>query len=50
LRDTLLACQWIAGAFGSHVTWRGARVPVDAPTTQGAALSAMNVMETSDGG
>ncbi|MFL9906466.1 bacteriohopanetetrol glucosamine biosynthesis glycosyltransferase HpnI [Paraburkholderia sp. RL17-337-BIB-A] len=54
LRDTLLACQWLAGAFGSHVTWRGARVPVgasaSAPTTRGAALGAMDVMETSDGG
>jgi ceramide glucosyltransferase len=28
LRDTLLALQWLAGAFGSHVVWRGARVPV----------------------
>lgn len=32
LRDMLLALQWLAGAFGSHVVWRGARVPV-APST-----------------
>jgi ceramide glucosyltransferase len=28
LRDTLLALQWLAAAFGSHVVWRGVRVPV----------------------
>ncbi|MFM0047747.1 bacteriohopanetetrol glucosamine biosynthesis glycosyltransferase HpnI [Paraburkholderia sediminicola] len=52
LRDTLLAFQWLAGAFGSHVVWRGARVPVEASasTTQGATLGVMDVMETSDGG
>ncbi|WP_434109814.1 bacteriohopanetetrol glucosamine biosynthesis glycosyltransferase HpnI [Paraburkholderia caffeinilytica] len=52
LRDTLLACQWLAGAFGSHVVWRGARVPVEASasTTKASTLSVMDVMETSDGG
>ncbi|CAB3798584.1 hypothetical protein LMG28614_04794 [Paraburkholderia ultramafica] len=28
LRDTLLALQWLSAAFGSHVVWRGARMPV----------------------
>jgi ceramide glucosyltransferase len=28
LRDTLLALQWSSAAFGSHVVWRGARMPV----------------------
>jgi ceramide glucosyltransferase len=28
LRDGMLAVQWIVAAFGSHVTWRGARIPV----------------------
>ncbi|MFM0071468.1 bacteriohopanetetrol glucosamine biosynthesis glycosyltransferase HpnI [Paraburkholderia sediminicola] len=52
LRDTLLASQWLAGAFGSHVVWRGARVPVEASasTTHAKALGVMDVMETSDGG
>jgi ceramide glucosyltransferase len=52
LRDTLLAFQWLAGAFGSHVMWRGARVPVvaSASATRDAALRVMDVMETSDGG
>ncbi|CAE6726990.1 hypothetical protein R69658_02613 [Paraburkholderia aspalathi] len=52
LRDTLLALQWLAGAFGSHVVWRGARVPVEASasTTRAKAMGVMDVMETSDGG
>jgi ceramide glucosyltransferase len=28
LRDTLLALQWLGAVFGSHVVWRGARMPV----------------------
>jgi ceramide glucosyltransferase len=28
LRDGMLAVQWLVAAFGSHVTWRGARIPV----------------------
>ncbi|CAB3780247.1 hypothetical protein LMG28614_01023 [Paraburkholderia ultramafica] len=51
LRDMLLALQWLAGAFGSHVMWRGVRVPVE--TSAGARSSRLNVMdamETSDGG
>jgi ceramide glucosyltransferase len=28
LRDTLLALQWLAAVFGSHVEWRGARMRV----------------------
>nr|WKF55759.1 hypothetical protein HUO10_000203 [Paraburkholderia busanensis] len=39
LRDTLLMFQWLAGAFGSHVTWRGTRVPVEA-SAAGSAFSA----------
>ncbi|MFM0186301.1 bacteriohopanetetrol glucosamine biosynthesis glycosyltransferase HpnI [Paraburkholderia nemoris] len=52
LRDTLLALQWLASAFGSHVVWRGARVPVEASasTTRAKAMGVMDVMETSDGG
>lgn len=52
LRDALLALQWCAGAFGSHVMWRGARVPVG-PSTQITArkgrLNVMDVAEASDG-
>jgi ceramide glucosyltransferase len=52
LRDTLLACQWLAGAFGSSVVWRGVRVPLEAPASnrRSAALGVIDVMETSDGG
>ncbi len=51
LRDTLLAMQWLAGAFGSHVVWRGARVPVATSAASMAAsrMEVMDVMETSDG-
>ncbi len=28
LRDGLLALQWLGAVFGSHVVWRGARMPV----------------------
>jgi len=31
LRDALLALQWLSAAFGSHVVWRGVRVPVANP-------------------
>jgi len=31
LRDVLLALQWLAAAFGSHVIWRGVRVSVANP-------------------
>jgi ceramide glucosyltransferase len=50
-RDILLALQWLGAAFGSHVMWRGARVPVDAPTTAegGTGVASMDVMEISDG-
>jgi ceramide glucosyltransferase len=47
LRDMLLALQWLAGAFGSHVMWRGVRVPVE---TSAARLNVMDAMEASDGG
>lgn len=36
LRDTLLVLQWLAATFGSHVTWRGARVPVVARVAEGS--------------
>ncbi|CAB3775869.1 bacteriohopanetetrol glucosamine biosynthesis glycosyltransferase HpnI [Paraburkholderia fynbosensis] len=53
LRDTLLALQWCAAAFGSHVTWRGVRVPLGtsaaAPASSGR-LNVMDAMEVSDGG
>lgn len=51
LRDTLLALQWLAAAFGSYVVWRGARVPVaeSASATQSTALAALDGVETSDG-
>jgi ceramide glucosyltransferase len=53
LRDTLLALQWCAGAFGSHVTWRGVRVPLGtsaaAPARSGH-VNVMDAMEVSDGG
>jgi ceramide glucosyltransferase len=42
LRDTLLALQWLVAAFGSHVVWRGARMPV-----VGSARA--SVVEGSDG-
>lgn len=52
LRDTLLALQWLAAAFGSHVMWRGTRVPTaaDTSTAQRAPLAALDAVETSDGG
>jgi ceramide glucosyltransferase len=52
LRDTLLSLQWLAGAFGSHVMWRGARVPVgtSASVARRGRLRVMDVMEASDGG
>ncbi len=28
LRDLLLSAEWIAAAFGSHVIWREARIPI----------------------
>jgi ceramide glucosyltransferase len=28
LRDTLLSIEWLAAVTGTHVTWRGARIPV----------------------
>jgi ceramide glucosyltransferase len=40
LRDALLALQWLAAAFGSHVVWRGVRVPVANRETAGAANAA----------
>ena len=36
LRDTLLALQWLVAAFGSHVVWRGARMPVVARMAEGS--------------
>jgi ceramide glucosyltransferase len=36
LRDALLALQWLIAAFGSHVIWRGARMPVVARVAEGS--------------
>ena len=36
LRDALLALQWFVAAFGSHVVWRGARMPVVAQVAEGS--------------
>ncbi len=36
LRDALLAAQWLVAAFGSHVVWRGARMPVVARVAEGS--------------
>jgi ceramide glucosyltransferase len=36
LRDALLALQWLVAAFGSHVVWRGARMPVVARVAEGS--------------
>ncbi|WP_043203086.1 bacteriohopanetetrol glucosamine biosynthesis glycosyltransferase HpnI [Paraburkholderia acidipaludis] len=52
LRDGLLALQWLAAAFGSHVVWRGVRVPVANPETgePGVGASARRpAVEVSDG-
>jgi ceramide glucosyltransferase len=51
LRDTLLLFQWLAAAFGSHVTWRGTRVRVGSSrsTARTRPLRSMDVMEASDG-
>ena len=45
LRDTLLALQWIAGAFGSHVVWRGARVPVGASSSPGSGSASTSATQ-----
>jgi ceramide glucosyltransferase len=37
LRDALLLLQWLAAVFGSHVIWRGVRVPVANPDTAASA-------------
>ncbi|MFX1672684.1 bacteriohopanetetrol glucosamine biosynthesis glycosyltransferase HpnI [Paraburkholderia sp. A2WS-5] len=37
LRDALLLLQWLAAVFGSHVIWRGVRVPVANPDVVAAA-------------
>ncbi|MFM0441153.1 bacteriohopanetetrol glucosamine biosynthesis glycosyltransferase HpnI [Paraburkholderia strydomiana] len=51
LRDMLLLFQWIVAAFGTHVTWRGTRVPVESPqlTARARSLRAIDVPEESDG-
>ena len=36
LRDALLAAQWLNAVFGSHVVWRGARMPVVARVAEGS--------------
>lgn len=52
LRDTLLLLQWLAAAFGSHVVWRGVRVPVANQEADDAGVAASGrrpVAEVSDG-
>jgi ceramide glucosyltransferase len=44
VRDALLLAQWMTGAFGSTVVWRGVRVPVEA--TDNAADNATTVFRT----
>ncbi|HEV3423902.1 MAG TPA: bacteriohopanetetrol glucosamine biosynthesis glycosyltransferase HpnI [Paraburkholderia sp.] len=46
LRDTLLALQWLGAVFGSHVVWRGARMPVVNRVTQPRT----SIVEVSDRG
>jgi ceramide glucosyltransferase len=46
LRDTLLALQWLAAAFGSRVVWRGAHMQVVNRMSQPPA----SMTEISDGG
>ncbi|RFU48066.1 glycosyltransferase [Paraburkholderia sp. DHOC27] len=46
LRDTLLALQWLAAVFGSHVVWRGARMAVVNRVTQPRT----SIVEMSDRG
>jgi ceramide glucosyltransferase len=52
LRDGLLALQWLAAVFGSHVVWRGVRVPVANPEAGESGVGAAArrpVVEVSDG-
>jgi ceramide glucosyltransferase len=51
LRDMLLPLQWVAPTVGSHVVWRGARVPVNhaIQTDRTAGIRAMEVAETAEG-
>ncbi|WP_144154187.1 bacteriohopanetetrol glucosamine biosynthesis glycosyltransferase HpnI [Paraburkholderia sp. BCC1885] len=46
LRDTLLALQWLGAVFGSHVVWRGARMPV----VNRVAPTQTSIVEMSDRG
>jgi ceramide glucosyltransferase len=57
LRDMVLALQWMVSVFGSHVVWRGARMPIapqGASANTGAigelrTMKTMQTMNTSDG-
>jgi ceramide glucosyltransferase len=49
LRDMLLMLQWLSAWFGSHVMWRGVRVPMR-PSAANGRLAVMDAMEVSDGG
>ena len=54
LRDGLLALQWLAALYGSHVVWRGVRVAVENPEGAhgGARVAASGrrpAVEVSDG-
>jgi ceramide glucosyltransferase len=46
LRDTLLVLQWLGGAFGSQVVWRGARMSV----VNRVAQPRTSIVEISDRG
>ncbi|MGH8779995.1 bacteriohopanetetrol glucosamine biosynthesis glycosyltransferase HpnI [Paraburkholderia sp.] len=61
LRDGLLALQWLGATVGTHVVWRGSRVPVTSSVASVTPLAApgltpnpnrsiVDAMETSDGG
>ena len=49
LRDALLALQWLAAVFGSHVVWRGVRVAVENPEGARVAAPGRPAVEVSDG-
>jgi ceramide glucosyltransferase len=53
LRDSVLALQWLAATFGSHVIWRGTRVRVDRSTAPAGdridEMRTMQTLEASDG-
>ncbi|MBN3747016.1 ceramide glucosyltransferase, partial [Burkholderia sp. Se-20373] len=42
VRDTLLALEWLAAVFGTHVVWRGARMTVVGGERATAAVEAVD--------